>query len=260
MRVLLPPSEGKSAPGTGPCLDVSRLSFPELGPVREALVDALIPICRDQPDAAAKALGLGPSSLGEMAANTVLRTAPCAAAGLVYTGVLYSTLGFDELDEMQRRRLADRVWIASALFGLVGMLDPIPAYRLSGDTRLPGVGSLAARWKSPLEGILGRTDGLLVDLRSGSYVKLGPIPESRLSRTVVPRVLQKMPAGPPKLVTHFNKATKGRLVRALADLQSPPATPESFADWVASTGPDIDLFAPQRSDQPWSMDIVVDQV
>lgn len=260
MRLLLPPSEGKTSPETGPVFDPDRLSFPELNPVRLHLIETLVTTCDENPEAAAKALGLGPASLHELGHNTTLRRSPCGAAGDIYTGVLYSALGFPELSDAQRSRLGQRVWIASALFGLVGIEDPIPAYRLSGDTRLPGIGSLTNLWKRPIGNVLAQADSLLVDLRSGVYEKLGPVPDSLLTRTVVPRVLQKMPSGPPKLVTHFNKATKGRLVRALAELERDLSTPEDFADWVASTGPVVDLFPPADARSPWTMDIVVDHV
>jgi septal ring factor EnvC (AmiA/AmiB activator) len=51
-------------------------------------------------------------------------------------------------------------------------------------------------------------------------------------------VLQKMASGPPKVVTHFNKATKGRLVRALA---RSGALPQIAVNWRG------DWRAPARS-------------
>lgn len=258
MRILLPPSEGKTTPADGLPLAFDVLSHPELTDARRALAAALSRLCADDPVAARAALGLGDGQDAEIARNRSLESAPTAPAWRVYTGVLYAALDAGGLDDDARAFLARRVWVASALFGLVGLGDPIPAYRLSGDARLPGIGALPAFWKPRLTPILAAETGLVVDLRSGTYVKLAPLPASVAPRAVAPRVLQKMPSGPPKVVTHFNKATKGRLVRALARSGALPQTPEDFAQAVARWGPDVALTPPAAPGTPWGMDIVVD--
>jgi len=105
--------------------------------------------------------------------------------------------------------------------------------------------------------MLETVPGPIVDFRSGTYVKLGPLSKDVSARTVVPRVLQRMPDGPPKLITHFNKATKGRLMRAyaLADYQIDSL--EAFAELVRTTGADADLIPPAGAGKPWTMDIIV---
>ncbi|MCD6639556.1 MAG: hypothetical protein LT071_06535, partial [Nocardioides sp.] len=55
MLILLPPSEGKTAPTRGKALEQGSLSFPSLRPTRERLVDALVTLCRDEPGAACTA-------------------------------------------------------------------------------------------------------------------------------------------------------------------------------------------------------------
>ena len=65
--------------------------------------------------------------------------------------------------------------IGSALFGVVGASDLIPAYRLSGGSKLPGMKTLAAQWKGSLSPCLDAVDDFVVDLRSGIYHQLGPI-------------------------------------------------------------------------------------
>ena len=55
-----------------------------------------------------------------------------------YTGVLFDALDAPSLDADAREFARETVVVHSALFGLVGALDEIPAYRLSHDSRLPG--------------------------------------------------------------------------------------------------------------------------
>ena len=258
MRILLPPSEGKTTPTEGPPLAFDALSHPALNDARRTLMGALSRLCADDPAAARAALGLGDAQDAELARNRSLESAPTAPAWRVYTGVLYAALDAGSLDDDARASLGRRVWVASALFGLVGLGDPIPAYRLSGDVRLPGIGALPAFWKPRLTPLLAAETGLVVDLRSGTYVKLAPLPASVAPRAVAPRVLQKMASGPPKVVTHFNKATKGRLVRALAERGALPQTPDAFAQEVARCGHDVALTPPAAPGAPWGMDVVVD--
>ena len=61
--------------------------------------------------------------------------------------------------------------MTSSLFGLVAPADRIPAYRLSGDAALPGLGTVAGVWRDALGPVVTELvgDGLLVDLRSGMY-------------------------------------------------------------------------------------------
>ena len=58
--------------------------------------------------------------------------------------------------------------------------------------------------------MLAALDGLVVDLRSGSYAALAPVPGA-----VTVQVLSERPDGTRTVVSHFNKAHKGRLARLL---------------------------------------------
>jgi hypothetical protein len=189
--------------------------------------------------------------------NSQLLRSPCGPAFEVYTGVLYSELAPESLTKEQLAKLDVSVWIASALFGFVGFSDYIPAYRMSGDVTLPEIGSLTLFWKQDLGVMLDEVSGPIVDFRSGTYVKLGQLSKDVCARTVVPRVLQRMPNGPPKLITHFNKATKGRLMRAYALAEYPIESLDAFAELVRTTGADADLIPPAGAGKPWTMDIIV---
>jgi hypothetical protein len=148
--ILLPPSEGKTAPRRGQALDPAALSFPGLAPARELVLDALVALCRDDPEKAAATLDVPKSQLDLVDRNAHLRTAPTARADRVYSGVLYDALGFATLSGAAKRRAGTRVAVTSSLFGLVRPADRIPAYRLSGDAVLPGVGGVAGVWREHL--------------------------------------------------------------------------------------------------------------
>lgn len=212
MLILLPPSEGKTRPETGPALDFDTLSSPELNPVREQLLRALVKLSGTK--RAAEVLGLGPKQSTEIEHNRGLLDAPTARADHIYTGVLFGELDAQSFDDSSRARFEERVAIASALFGLVRPHDQIPAYRMSGSVTLPRLGSVSSRWKPVIPEAISRLaeDGLVVDLRSGTYVALGK-PEEHVESTTM-RVLQEA-NGKRSIVSHFNKATKGRIVRDL---------------------------------------------
>jgi uncharacterized protein len=215
--VLLPPSETKSPGGDGGPLDLGVLAAPELTAVRTELVEALVKLADDAP-AARAALGLSPAQDEEIARNGALWTGPTTPALERYTGVLYDALDVRSMTRAQRARAGRRLAVGSALFGIVGGEDPIPAYRLSAGSALPGLPTLRALWKPVLSPVLAAVDELVVDLRSGSYAQLAPVPGA-----VTVQVLSERPDGTRAVVSHFNKAHKGRLARLLATTTAEPA-------------------------------------
>jgi cytoplasmic iron level regulating protein YaaA (DUF328/UPF0246 family) len=113
------------------------------------------------------------------------------------------------------------VLVFSALFGMLRPSDRVPAYRLAADVSLPGVGPVAAVWRSALDDVMAEAAGrrgLLLDLRSSAYAAMWRPRGQLAARTVAVRVLHERRPGDPTsrvVVSHFNKSTKGRLARAL---------------------------------------------
>lgn len=200
-------------------------------------------------------LGLGPRQADQVRVNAGLRKAPAAPAIEVYSGVLFAALAAGTLTSSQRRRLNAMVAVSSALFGLVRPDDPIPAYRLSADAALPGIGSLAQAWRSAVSGALAASTGLVWDLRSGAYAALGPAPDQ--ARTVTSRILLER-GSKRTVVSHHNKATKGHIVRALAQGTGKPRTAEDLADALDRLGYRCELHRPASG--PWRLDVIVNQV
>ncbi|MBO0854373.1 MAG: peroxide stress protein YaaA [Nocardia sp.] len=224
MLLILPPSETKSDGGTGAPLDLDTLWLPQLTVVRDKLVTELIELSAD-PETARAVLGLkagganADSLRTALDRNATLRTAPTRPALERYTGVLYDALDIGSLTKAQRARAHQRLAVGSALFGVVRAADPIPAYRLSGGSKLPGLPTLAAMWKPALVPALreATADQLVVDLRSGAYQGLGRVPGA-----VTATVLTERPDGTRTVVSHFNKHHKGLLARALVSTRAEP--------------------------------------
>lgn len=231
MLILLPPSETKSDGGSGAPLDLDRLSLPSLLPLRRTLADALVRLSGDV-DASITALGLGPTQVDEIERNTRLFASPTTPALRRYTGVLYDALGASTFTRAGRARADARLWIGSALFGAVRASDPIPSYRLSGGSSIPNFGTLRAHWKPRLsEALLTEAEGIVVDLRSGTYQQLGPIPGA-----ITATVLTEKPDGSRSVVSHFNKHHKGLLARALTLTTAEPKDVKAVARVASKAG------------------------
>ena len=176
------------------------------------VVESLVSLCTGDPETARAALGLSERLSGEVDLNAQLWSSPTAPALSRYTGVLYDALDQPSLSGAARSRAEARLWIGSALFGLVGASDPIPHYRLSAATKLPRLRTLRSVWKPSLTAATAAwADDLVVDLRSGGYHQLGPVPGA-----VTVDVVTEYPDGTRKVVSHFSKFHKGLLARTLA--------------------------------------------
>ena len=142
--ILLPPERGQDRPAprqaAGPR---GTLAFPALTATRERVLDALVDLCSGDADrAAARPRDLGPTQRDLVERNAGLRD---CADGARRPG----------LHRRPLRRARPRLALprrqapgrhpgrghVSSLFGLVRPGDRIPAYRLSGDATLPGLGT-----------------------------------------------------------------------------------------------------------------------
>ena len=236
MLILLPPSEGKTAPRRGHPIRPD--TWPEaLRAPRTAVVDALMALCADDPERAMATLGLGPTQADDVRCNAALGSAPTAAAGRVYSGVLYDALDVEGLSPAAKRRATRWVAVVSALYGVVRLDERLPAYRLGGGVTLPGLGTVAGHWRTHLDPVVRELagTGLVVDLRSSTYTAFWRPATDLAPRVVTVRVLHEV-GGRRQVVSHFNKATKGRLVRDLLEDGRRPRTPAAFANLLGDLG------------------------
>ncbi|MFD7390641.1 peroxide stress protein YaaA [Streptomyces sp. NPDC059852] len=259
MLVLLPPSEGKAASGRGAPLKPESLALPGLAGAREAVLTELVDLCAGDEDKARDVLGLSEGLRGEVAKNADLRTAGARPAGEIYTGVLYDALGLATLDAAAKRRAARSLLVFSGLWGAVRVTDRIPSYRCSMGVKLPGLGALAGHWRAPMAEVLPEAagNGLVLDLRSAAYAAAWKPKGEVAGRTATVRVLH---APTRKVVSHFNKATKGRIVRSLLTEGAAPKDPAELVGALRDLGYEVEAEAPAGAGKPWALDVLVDEV
>lgn len=238
LLLLLPPSETKRDGGApGSALDVDALLDAHDAAMRDARLGTLASLEQlvTGDDAhAARALGVGHKiAAAELARDRAVRTSPVMPALERYTGVLFDALDAPTLSAAARARAGRHVRIHSALLGLVGAEDAVPAYRLSHSSRLPGA-SLKRRWVPPIAAALERHDGPIVDLRSEGYCSLGPLPVRPDALFV--RVVAEAADGAVRALNHFNKKSKGLFVRDLLERDSMPDDVEGLIGAAADAG------------------------
>jgi cytoplasmic iron level regulating protein YaaA (DUF328/UPF0246 family) len=292
--VLLPPSEGKAdpantaggAPGPGPAgkdgstgrgggpgapVALDRLSLPQLTPARATVLDELVSLCSADEEKARTVLGLSEGLRRDVAKNAGLRTAPTLPAAELYTGVLYDALCLTSLGTPARERAERTLLVFSGLWGAVRIGDRIPSYRCSMGVKLPGLGPLGAYWRTSMAAALPETagDGLVLDLRSAAYAAAWKPKGEVATRTATVRVLHARTVdGVEKrsVVSHFNKATKGRLVRDLLTAGAEPAGPAELVETLRGLGYVVEVQAPAASGRasasarPWQLDVVVNDI
>ena len=265
MLVLLPPSEGKTSSGRGAPLKLQALSLPGLTAAREAVLEELVELCTGDEDKARGVLGLSEGLRGEVAKNAGLWTAGARPAGQIYTGVLYDALDLPSLDAAAKRRAAGSLLVFSGLWGAVRVTDRIPPYRCSIGVKLPGLGALGAHWRTPMACAVPEAAGdeLLLDLRSSAYAAAWKPKGEVAGRTATVRVLHsQIVDGVEKrsVVSHFNKATKGRIVRGLLAAGIAPKNPAELVEALRDLGYAVEAEAPAKAGKAWSLDVVVTEI
>ncbi|TAJ49725.1 MAG: peroxide stress protein YaaA [Herbiconiux sp.] len=242
MLILLPPSETKREGGDGAPLEYAALAYPKLTSTRRALVRRVSSLART-PDEMMRRFKLGPKLAFEVERNRQLTKAPTMPAIDRYTGVLYEALDAPSLPAAARAFALEHVRIHSALFGLLGAGDAIPAYRLSHDSRLDAPG-VKATWSDVVsKQIAAHAGELILDLRSEAYVHLGPVPSVATANGFFVRVVTAGPDGAMRALNHFNKKGKGELVRALVENGVDFATVDALIAWGAGAGIRLSLSA-----------------
>jgi len=218
--LLLPPSETKALGGSSLTIQQVHLSYGQLNEARDLILDALINLSSN-PDEAVRVLKLGKKQLDDVARNLEIPNAPTVSAYLRYSGTLYKAIKAADFTAHEVEVMRKHVLMQSSLFGLISATDRIPYYRLSAETRLPGL-DLKKIWQEHQPAAWVRlVDVPIIDLRSKSYVDLAPIPED-MDSYWVEVVTDK--DGVRRALNHFNKTSKGELVGAFVRSQETPKT------------------------------------
>ncbi len=242
MLILLPPSETKRSGGVGISIDKSAIIWAALDPARDRLIAEISKICSD-PALAKKVFKLGPKSVGDLEANKQLMSAPTMAAIERYAGVVYDAIDYPSLSEVAKQRVQERLFIQSALFGLLPATEQIPYYRFSASTKLPGL-NLRELWIDAHKAVWPRLTRPILDMRSKAYAEINPIPENLESYSV--DVFDQ--SG--RALNHFNKKAKGLLVKSalennLETIEQLPEIAKAVGLTAETDGFSVRLITPQ---------------
>jgi uncharacterized protein len=217
MYFLLPPSETK-ATGGSQSFALEQLSFPDLIEVRKAVLGAY---------GSSEIYGV----LGMAAIDRYTGTLFSAVHG---RGLKGTSTANNSLTEAERALAHGAVFIQSALFGLVGVNDALPVYKLNPSRKLNGL-DLKKTWADAhlsLWSAFGSAP--ILDLRSKAYAELAPIPAEVGAYSVV--VFVEKDNGVREQLNHFNKKSKGQLVRSALIGQEIPKTIDELAERASLAG------------------------
>jgi hypothetical protein len=241
MLILLPPSETKRSGGVGVSIDRAAIIWAALDPARDQLIQKLAELSLDE-SAARAALGLGKKSSKDLELNLKLMTSPTMPALQRYNGVLYQALDCDSLSDAALKRANEKLFIQSALFGLLPAMEQIPNYRFSASAKLPGV-NLREVWHRAHEAVWPRLVGEILDMRSNEYQLINPVPADRVTYSV------EVFSEDGKALNHFNKRAKGLFTRAalesgLTAVDDIPGIAEGAGLRASVEGQTVKLFTP----------------
>jgi cytoplasmic iron level regulating protein YaaA (DUF328/UPF0246 family) len=246
--ILLPPSEGKASGGDGAELDLGSISFASLNPTRERMAGALVKLS-GRPRVSRKLLGVkGPALETANAENASLEIAATMRAIDRYTGVMYSAIEYQSLDDAARESFAQNVIIMSGLFGALRPFDMIPAYKLKMGAKLIRNKTCAAVWKPLIsKSLVNEADhGVIWDLLPGEHsAAWDPTKVPHETRFTV-KFSERATNGEVKTVTHWSKLLKGALVRHLVENTAKAGSPQSAMELAAGfSHPEGYTFSPE---------------
>ena len=216
MLILLPPSEKKEGGTHDVQVALETLSFSDYLTLARKLA-----IANQNPD---------------------LLSLPTSPAIEIYSGVLYKSLNYRALSLDAKQRANDRLFIFSALFGVLRPMDHIPTYRAK---------IKSSEWKVPLSKALdGLENQLIIDCRSTTYAAIWT---PKTPNTVSTRVFQEI-AGRKKVITHLSKKYRGELAQVLLENQDLNSPEELLV--LARRHFDAELHSPTKGN-PWLLDLII---
>ena len=209
MKILFSPSETKSDIMTHGLLDESAFVFPHLYEKRLhvlRLYQALLETGDSQ--ILQNLFGIKDAQkILNQANKNIFNTFTCKAI-LRYSGVAYDHLLFETLDEKAQMFIENNVMIFSNLFGPLLAGDLIPSYKLQQGESLNGFKTelfYKEHFSDAIDAWIG--DACVLDLRAGFYEKFYTLK--------CPYITMKFLKGG-KVVSHFAKAYRGKILREIA--------------------------------------------
>ena len=159
----------------------------------------------------------------------------------VYTGVLYTALGWDRLTKAQQEQGAQSIVIISAKYGVVRPLDPIEPYKEKINNK-----KMAPRVEKSLVGIESE---LIIDCRSSTYQTVW---QSPVAITVEIKVFTKV-VGAKKVITHMSKKTRGEVTHNILKSTKVPTNPYEL-EAIVSQEFECELIDGDKK-TPWVLEV-----
>jgi len=160
----------------------------------------------------------------------------------VYTGVLYSALGWATLSKSAQSRGAKSIAIISAKYGVLKPLDEIAPYKEKINT-----GAMREAVSATLAAI---STELIIDCRSSTYKGIWTPPHEMC---VEIKVFTKVD-GVKKVITHMSKKTRGEVTRLLLLTKIVPTNAHELAE-IVSANFECELFE-SNGKKPWVLEVI----
>ena len=160
----------------------------------------------------------------------------------VYTGVLYSALGWATLSTAAQTRGENSIAIISAKYGVLKPLDEIAPYKEKINT--------GAMRESVSTTLAALSSELIIDCRSSTYKGVWTPPHDK---NVEIKVFTKVD-GAKKVITHMSKKTRGEVTRLILQNQKTPTNPHELQA-IVSQEFECELFQFTKG-TPWVLEVI----
>ena len=219
MKILFSPSETKTTKVSSPCIDENAFLFPYLYRKRYHVLEIYQDILKIQNiDTLQTLFGIKNEEHCLALSKVNLFFALTCKAIERYNGVAYEYLNYQTLGKDQKLFLDENVIIFSNLFGPLLASNVIPSYKLKQGSTLSGFKPevfYKEFFSDALDTML--ENEFVIDLRAGFYEKFYTLKRPYVS-------MKFLKNG--KVVSHFAKAYRGKILRELSSSQ--PQSEEEF--------------------------------
>jgi cytoplasmic iron level regulating protein YaaA (DUF328/UPF0246 family) len=243
VKILLAPSETKSSGGEYLSFNQESFLFPKLYEHRQEILQTYQEhVNKGSIKDLSKLFGLKKEQQIKSFKNNIF-TLPTKKAIERYTGVAFDYLDYASLQKEEQTYLDKNLLLFSNLFGPLKADDRIPEYKLKQGVKLASLNiekHYKTHFSKSLDTFLGDT---IIDLRAGFYEKFYTIS--------VPYITFKF-IKEGKVVSHWAKAYRGKVLRALA-----VAKPNTYDEVKEVILEDLTLIEIQKSKlkETWILEI-----
>lgn len=209
MKILFSPSEGKTKLNDCNTFHKDSFIFPELYEKRVYAVNIYNDyVINNRAEDIQDIFGIKDIDEIKQYQHNIFEEKTCSAIER-YSGVSYSYLAYDTLNEESKKYILDNLIIFSNLFGPVSAGDKLPHYKFKQGVKINGF-SYEKYYKDNFSDALDiyLENQEIIDLRAGLYEKFYQIKK--------PYTTYKFIKGG-KVVSHFSKAYRGILLRTMAE-------------------------------------------